>query len=463
LALARDSRQESFRDYQGRPRMSKTKMRCITCGKWFQSANAKEVTCPECVQKAKKDKLALKAAPQAAPKTPGQGLAGTGNPNRPAPPPRPKPAAGGTSHWFDSINDVKVGEPEPPPQRAKPPSSPAPHDTHGGAGTRGPGGYRDERGPGGPGGYRSPGGYRDERGPGGPGGYRGPGSYRNAPLSGSIAGGISQRPRLPMDGNAPARSPRPGSFGEQRGGYHGGEKRGGKPAAPRKPRTAPTPRPKKEKIPPPEPFKPTPEQITQVEVRYRELAIPSEFDGIRSQIAQELSIPKKAVKQIVKNLRERESIPSWWETQTYKGDNEEKEKIQTAYQPYLPIPPVGVHRKIADELDLKPGIVYQAIKTIRAELNLPPYNDPELHADEFEEIKRKAREAREAREAAKAALAALAAASATEEQTTASAPSDESLTATPPADEQVGEPETLSAQVAVAAAENEEAEKQTAE
>ena len=129
----------------------------------------------------------------------------------------------------------------------------------------------------------------------------------------------------------------------------------------------------------------------------------------RSQIARELSIPKKAVKQIVKALREREDIPSWWETQTYKGDTEEKERIKAAYEPYLPVPPVGVHRKIADELDLKPGVVYQAIKTIRAELNLPPYNDPELHASEFEEIKRKVREAREAREAAKAAQAAEAA------------------------------------------------------
>src|SRR5262249_30906733 len=95
---------------QGRPRMSKIKMRCITCGKWFQSANAKEVTCPDCVQKARKDKLASKAAPQAAQKIPGQGATGTGNPMRPAAgPPKQKTTSSGTSHWFDSVNDVKVG------------------------------------------------------------------------------------------------------------------------------------------------------------------------------------------------------------------------------------------------------------------------------------------------------------------------------------------------------------------
>jgi hypothetical protein len=193
----------------------------------------------------------------------------------------------------------------------------------------------------------------------------------------------------------------------------------------KRPRPAPTPKPKREKIPPPEPFKPTPEQIAQVEARYLELAIPTEFDGIRTQIAHELTIPKKAVKQIIKELREREHIPSWWETQTYKGDDEEKARIKTAYEPYLPIPHVGVHRKIADELDLKPGTVYQAIKTIRMEMNLPAYNDPDLHAEEFAEIRRKAQEAREAREAAKAAQAAAAqqkqesAESAETEQTTA--------------------------------------------
>jgi transposase-like protein len=95
------------------------------------------------------------------------------------------------------------------------------------------------------------------------------------------------------------------------------------------------------------------------------------------------------------------------------------------------VPPVGIHRKIADELDLKPGIVYQAIKTIRSEMGLPPYNDPELHAAEFEEIKRKAREAKEAREAAKAALATQASETGSEPQgTREETPNVQAVTAT---------------------------------
>ena len=137
--------------------MSKIKMRCITCGKWFQSANAKEVTCPDCMQKARKEKLASKNAP---PSNKPTGTIGqnTGNitPSRPiAPPPKPKPAQGGTSHWFDSLSDVKVGQPDQP-TRPKPPSSPAPRENRSGPGayrgpastSAGPGSQREERGPG---------------------------------------------------------------------------------------------------------------------------------------------------------------------------------------------------------------------------------------------------------------------------------------------------------------------------
>ena len=355
--------------------MSKVKLRCTTCGKWFQSANAKEVTCPDCVQKARKEKLAAKTTP------PVNTTPGTGNSTRhvPPPPPKPKPAEG--SRWFEKVEDVKIGQPDQPPPRPKLPPSPAPRDF------RGPGGYRDrdERGPAGPGNYRGPGGYRDrdERGPAnyrGPGGYRDrdervPGSYRPGG-PGTMEPGY--RPRQPMDGGF-NRGPRPGAPGETRPNG----KRENRPPRAKTPKPPTPPKPKREKIPPPQPFVPTPEQVAQVESRYLELAVPAEFDGIRTQIATELSIPKKAVKKIVKELRDRDHIPSWWETQTYKGDSEELAKIKAAYEPYLPVPPVGVHKKIADELELKAGTVYQAIKAIRLEMNLPQFNDPTLHAEEL--------------------------------------------------------------------------------
>src|SRR6266446_4371177 len=272
-----DARTDSFCPVcnitQGRLRMSKIKMRCITCGKWFQSANAKEVTCPDCMQKARKEKLAAKSTPPTSSKSTGPGAPGTGSAARPTPPPpKPKPASGETSRWFDSVEDVKVGEPDQP-QRQKLPFSPTPRDDRSGSermGNRGPGGYRDDRGPGGyredrgPGGYREggnrgPGGYREDRGPGGyrddrgnrgPGGYRedrNPGGYRVGGGSG-IAGGIGQRPRQPMEGGY-ARGPRPGEVGEPRRDRYPGGNRGGKPEQKvKKPKPAAPPRPKREKI-----------------------------------------------------------------------------------------------------------------------------------------------------------------------------------------------------------------------
>jgi hypothetical protein len=384
--------------------MSKTKLRCNTCGKWFQSANAKEQTCPDCLQKARKEKQAAKNAPPTAkPGGPGTspGAPGSGFQARPAPPPKPKPASSGSNpnRWFDTISDIKVGQPDQP-TRPKIPPTPTPRPNRGGPEREWP---REPRESGGPGNYRE--GQRESGGPGnyregqnrdrGPGGYRGPSNYRegdrerHSPAAYHVSGGIGisgtlgQRPRQPMEGGYP-HGPKPGG----RPGP-GGER----PFKPKKPKSsAPKapPKPKREKQAPPAPFVPTEEQIAQVETRYHELAVPTEYDGIRTQIAQELSIPKKAVKKIIKDLREREEIPSWWEIQTYKGPNEEFEKIKEAYVPLLPLPLVGVHKQIAETLSLKPVDVYQAIKKIRQEMNLPQYNDPALHGIELKPRGKKA-------------------------------------------------------------------------
>ncbi len=148
-------------------------------------------------------------------------------------------------------------------------------------------------------------------------------------------------------------------------------------------RPLPQAKPRREKTPPPLPFTPTPEQVAHIEMRYRELAQPVEFDGIRTRIAHELNIPKSAVKRIIKALREREGLPSWWEVQPYRGNSEELARIRALYEPLLPVPPIGVHRIIAEQLSLKPTVVYQAIRVIRQELKLPQYNDPSIHTAEL--------------------------------------------------------------------------------
>jgi hypothetical protein len=116
-----------------------------------------------------------------------------------------------------------------------------------------------------------------------------------------------------------------------------------------------------------------------IEARYQELAQPVEFDGIRTQIAAELGVPKPVVKRTVAHLRQRLHLPSWWELQSYSGTTTDLERIRVAYMPYLPVPEVGVHKRLAIELGLDAGLVYQGIHRIRAELHLPQYNPPEAH------------------------------------------------------------------------------------
>lgn len=355
---------------------SKTKMRCATCGKWFQSANAKDTTCPECTQKARKEKLTAKAAPQA-----------TTVQHTPPPSPKPKQAKSGTNQWLDSLSDVKVAEPDKP-ARPKVPFSPAPRDTRGESrDDNGTGNTREEQGP--------PTNYRErEFGNRGPNNYRENNTRPNSPYRVGGGGGLPDagpRPRQPMEGNRGPRPDRPDRPPRPAG-------QGGKPKV-KTPKPPPEPKPKREKIEPPKPFEPTEEQIAQVEARYLELATPIEFDGIRTQIAHELEIPKTAVKQIIKDLRDRQHIPSWWDAQSYKGSEEELAKIKVLYEPYLPLPNIGVHKQIAEQLTLKAGEVYQAIKMIRAQLGLPQYNDPALHGIELKSRKSAKAKAEESSEA----------------------------------------------------------------
>lgn len=151
---------------------------------------------------------------------------------------------------------------------------------------------------------------------------------------------------------------------------------------PRPPKVERQPQPPK----PPKALKPITPRIeltddlrAKIEARYLDLAQPVEFDGIRTQIATELSVPKAMVKKAVAELRKRMSLPSWWELQAYTGPEVELERIRAAYVPLLPVPEVGVHKTLAERLGMDPRTVYQGIRRIRAEMRLPQYNPPESH------------------------------------------------------------------------------------
>ncbi|HEU4782051.1 MAG TPA: hypothetical protein VFS83_01795, partial [Ktedonobacterales bacterium] len=103
-----------------------------------------------------------------------------------------------------------------------------------------------------------------------------------------------------------------------------------KPLPPQQPLKKPAPPEKRARPshPAPKPYELTDETRAAIEQRYLELSHPVEFDGIRTRIADELKAPKPVVKQVVRELRARRQLPSWWELQAYKGSDETLDRIR---------------------------------------------------------------------------------------------------------------------------------------
>lgn len=170
-------------------------------------------------------------------------------------------------------------------------------------------------------------------------------------------------------------------FGPGQSGQHAHPGKARPPHGNRSTQTPKQPRtPKAPKAAPPK-IELTDDLRATIEARYLELAQPIEFDGIRTRIATDLSVPKALVKKAVSDLRGRMSLPSWWDLQAFTGAETDLERIRIAYVPLLPVPEVGVHKTLATKLSMDPRAVYQGIRRIRAEMRLPQYNSPDAHGD----------------------------------------------------------------------------------
>jgi hypothetical protein len=317
--------------------MSKVKMRCARCSKSFRSSDARQTLCPDCAAK-ERTARAQKGAAQAAQTTSKSAQA-------------PKIVGPGATLLGAAPTTVQGA---PPPDRGL-------------FGSAARAAEQEERrarehghAPGAATGHTSgnASGYPSGQGHG----------RQHEPGTGAGPHGGQQ-----SASTAPARSHRPGHAD----GAGPKEAKGRDTNAP-KPKAA---KPSKERRPPTPPLELTAEQRVQIERRYLELALPVEYDGIRSQIATELGIPKVLVRKAVLELRQRMQLPSWWELQGFTGSASDLERIREAYAPHLPVPPIGIHKQIAERLQLEPHTVYRGIRQIRAALRLPQFNAPELHPE----------------------------------------------------------------------------------
>ena len=137
---------------------------------------------------------------------------------------------------------------------------------------------------------------------------------------------------------------------------------------------APAPPPRQPQRPPEPSFIPTPEQVAAIEQRYRELAQPHEYDGIRHTIAAEMGIPLRVVREVVSKLRQREQLSVSRPPADRAFTEEELARVRERYLPALPLPPIGIHKQIAAELGMTHTRAFYAIALIRQELGLPQYN-----------------------------------------------------------------------------------------
>lgn len=307
--------------------MSKVKMRCARCSKPFKSSDAKQTLCPEC---ATKERLAR----------------AKGHASQPVPTAKPVPPP-------------KIIGPAASVPSAIPGAHVAPPPDTGAFGAAARRAEQEERAP---------------REPGRPAGPSASTPHAGGPIiAGDHPGAAHGAPAHRGHEHGPGASA-PAARGAARGGSGRGEHAARAPREPRPPREPKLPKP----LPPQEL---TSEQRAAVEKRYLELAQPSEFDGIRTQIAAELGLPKALVRKAILDLRQSRGLPSWWEMQGFPGSAADLERLRAAYLPLLPVPPIGVHKQLAAQLGLEPHAIYKGIRQIRAQMGLPQFNPPEHHPE----------------------------------------------------------------------------------
>lgn len=202
------------------------------------------------------------------------------------------------------------------------------------------GGYQGQGGPrpGGPGGFRGPGGPRPGGPrPGGPGGFRGPGG------------------------------PRPGGPGGFRG--PGGPRPGGRPGGFRPGGRGPGgPRPAKKLLV-------SKDQLIQIEALYKQ-AMPLPNPDVHETIGEKINLAPSKVFFGINLIREKMKLPKLeYPKRRLAVTPDQLLAIETLYDVYMPLPPLGVHKIIAKQLKMDEWRVHVAIGLVRKNKNMDRWNE----------------------------------------------------------------------------------------
>jgi len=235
------------------------------------------------------------------------------------------------------------------------------------------GGYQ-----GGGGGYQNrpqQGGYQ-----GGGGGYQnrpqqgsyqgGGGGYQNRPQQGGYqgggGGGYQNRPQQGGYGNRPqgggyGNRPQGGGFNRPQGGGYGRpqgggfNRGGGRPPARR--------------------MFVEPEILAEIEKRYR-ACLPLPNPDFHTVVGEELNMDPMKVFFGINLIRQKMNLPKVdLPKRPLAVSSDQLQAIQMLYEPYLPTPPIGIHKIVAKQLRIDEWRVHVAIKLIRKSRNLPQWNE----------------------------------------------------------------------------------------
>jgi hypothetical protein len=148
----------------------------------------------------------------------------------------------------------------------------------------------------------------------------------------------------------------------------------------------------------------TKEQLIEIEKLYK-LALPLPNPDIHEVIGTQIDLAPSKVFFGINLVREKMRLPKLeYPKRRLAVTPEQLMAIETLYEPYLPLPPLGIHKIISKQLRLDEWRVHVAIGLIRKNRNLSRWNeDREDLPPEMREAQKKAHEEKERLKAEKAA------------------------------------------------------------
>jgi hypothetical protein len=155
---------------------------------------------------------------------------------------------------------------------------------------------------------------------------------------------------------------------------------------------------------PPKKLLVTKEQLVDIERLYRQ-ALPLPNPDIHEVIGEQINLAPSKVFFGINLVREKMKLPKLeYPKRKLAVSPEQLMAIETLYEPYLPLPPLGIHKIISKQLRMDEWRVHVAIGLIRKNRNLNRWNeDREDLPPEMRESQRIAREEKEKADKEKAA------------------------------------------------------------